>query len=42
VIGLLAMIGVITGSIDAGAPSGDRAVPGVEGWILGRAALPAR
>jgi hypothetical protein len=37
VIGLLAMIGVITGSIDAGAPPGDRAVPSVEGWILGRA-----
>jgi hypothetical protein len=36
VIGLLAMIGVVTGSIDAGAPPEDLAVPSTEGWILGR------
>jgi hypothetical protein len=37
VIGLLGMIAVVTGAIDAGVPSGDPAVISTEGWILGRA-----
>lgn len=38
VIGLLAMIAVVTGAIDAGVPADDPAVLSTEGWILGRAA----
>ena len=38
VIGMLAMIAVVTGTIDAGVPSDDPAVITTEGWILGRAA----
>jgi hypothetical protein len=38
VIGLLAMIAVVTGAIDAGVPADDVAVFSTEGWILGRAA----
>jgi len=37
VIGLLAMIAVVTGAIDAGVPADDPAVISTEGWILGRA-----
>ena len=38
IIGLLAMIAVVTGTIDAGVPAGDPAVLTTEGWILGRTA----
>jgi hypothetical protein len=38
VIGLLAMIAVVTGAIAAGVPADDPAVPSTEGWIIGRAA----
>ncbi len=38
VIGLLAMIAVVTGAIDAEVPADDPAVLSTEGWILGRAA----
>ena len=38
VVGLLGMIAVVTGAIDAGVPSDDPAVISTEGWILGRAA----
>jgi hypothetical protein len=38
VIGLLAMIAVVTGALDAGVPADDPAVLSTEGWILGRAA----
>jgi hypothetical protein len=37
IIGLLAMIAVVAGKIDAGAPADDPAVLSTEGWILGRA-----
>jgi hypothetical protein len=37
VVGLLAMIAVVAGSIDVGVPSDDPAVLSTEGWILGRA-----
>jgi hypothetical protein len=37
VIGLLGMIGVLTGAIEPGVPAGDHAVVSTEGWILGRA-----
>ncbi|MGN6793180.1 MAG: hypothetical protein ACTHJW_12425 [Streptosporangiaceae bacterium] len=37
VIGLLAMIGVATGTVAPGEPADDPAVAAVEGWILGRA-----
>lgn len=40
VIGLLAMIAVVTGALDAGVPADDPAVLSTEGWILGRAADP--
>ncbi|HUY44276.1 MAG TPA: hypothetical protein VMV92_00905 [Streptosporangiaceae bacterium] len=36
VLGLLAMIGVVTGTIPAGEPGDDPAVITTEGWILGR------
>lgn len=36
-VGLLGMIGVLTGAIKAGVPGGDDAVVSTEGWILGRA-----
>jgi hypothetical protein len=36
VIGLLAMIAVVAGKIDAGVPADDPAVLSTEGWILGR------
>jgi hypothetical protein len=36
-VGLLAMIAVVTGAIPAGEPREDPAVTAVEGWILGRA-----
>jgi hypothetical protein len=36
VVGLLGMIGVLTGAIQAGPPAGDPAVVSTEGWILGR------
>lgn len=43
VIGLLAMIAVVTGAMDPGVPADDPAVISTEGWILGRAAdSPAR
>lgn len=38
VVGLLAMIAIVTGAIDTGLPADDRAVLSTEGWILGRAA----
>ncbi len=38
IIGLLAMIAVVTGAIDAGVPADDPAVLSTEGWILGRTA----
>ena len=38
VIGLLGMIAVVTGALDAGLPADDPAVLSTEGWILGRAA----
>jgi hypothetical protein len=38
IIGLLAMIAVVTGAIGAGVPADDPAVLGIEGWILGRTA----
>jgi hypothetical protein len=37
IVGLLGMIGVLTGAIEAGVPAGDDAVVTTEGWILGRA-----
>jgi hypothetical protein len=37
IVGLLGMIGVLTGAIDPGVPDGDQAVVSTEGWILGRA-----
>jgi hypothetical protein len=37
-IGLLAMIAVVTGALDACVPADDPAVLNAEGWILGRAA----
>jgi hypothetical protein len=37
VVGLLAMIGVVTGTIATGEPRDDAAVLATEGWILGRA-----
>jgi hypothetical protein len=40
VIGLLGMIAVVTGAIDAGLPAGDPAVLATEGWMLGRAPVP--
>jgi hypothetical protein len=42
VIGLLAMIGVVTGAIPAGEPLGDSAITTIEGWILGRSQTPAQ
>ena len=38
IIGLLAMIAVVTGAIDAEVPADDPAVLSTEGWILGRPA----
>jgi hypothetical protein len=38
VIGLLAMIAVVSGALDAGVPADDPAVTSTEGWILGRPA----
>jgi hypothetical protein len=38
VIGLLAMISVVTGALSSGEPCDDPAVATVEGWILGRSA----
>jgi hypothetical protein len=40
VVGLLGMIGVVTGAVASGEPTDDPAVPSVEGWILGRASNP--
>ncbi len=37
VVGLLGMIGVVTGAIPVGLPAEDAAVVTTEGWILGRA-----
>lgn len=42
VIGLLAMIGVVTGAIPAGEPLDDAAITTIEGWILGRSQTPAQ
>jgi hypothetical protein len=42
VIGLLAMISVVTGTLPSGEPRDDPAISTVEGWILGRAASPGR
>jgi hypothetical protein len=36
VVGLLGMIGVVSGAIESGEPRDDPAVTSVEGWILGR------
>jgi hypothetical protein len=36
-VGVLGMIGVVTGAIPAGVPADDPAVGTIEGWILGRA-----
>jgi hypothetical protein len=36
VVGLLGMIGVVTGAIESGEPQDDPAVTSVEGWIVGR------
>lgn len=36
VIGLLAMIGVVTGAVPSGEPLDDPAITSTEGWILGR------
>lgn len=41
VIGLLAMIGVVTGAVPAGEPLDDPAIATTEGWILGRSHAPA-
>ncbi len=41
VVGLLGVIGVVTGAIGSGEPGDDPAVTAVEGWILGRN-LPGR
>ena len=38
VIGLLAMIAVVTGAIDTSVPADDPAVISTERWILGRSA----
>jgi hypothetical protein len=40
VVGLLAMIGVITGAVPSGEPRDDPAISTLEGWILGRGTLP--
>jgi hypothetical protein len=40
VVGVLGMIGVVTGAIAVGLPDDDPAVATTEGWILGRAADP--
>jgi hypothetical protein len=37
-VGLLGMIGVVTGAMESGDPTDDPAVTRVEGWILGRPA----
>jgi hypothetical protein len=36
VVGLLGVIGVVSGFIESGEPCDDPAVTAVEGWILGR------
>jgi hypothetical protein len=42
VVGLLAMIGVVTGAVPSGEPGDDPAVAAAEGWILGRSAADPR
>ncbi len=37
VVGLLAMISVVTGAVPSGEPRDDPAISSIEGWILGRA-----
>jgi len=37
VVGLLAMISVVTGTVPTGEPGDDPAISSIEGWILGRA-----
>jgi hypothetical protein len=42
VVGLLAMIGVVTGAVPSGEPCDDPAISTTEGWIFGRGSSPGR